>query len=1382
MNQEKLKENIWQIIENYFSSTTNPLSSTQIDSYNMFLQEQIPKTLRQFNPISMYFDNYPGDDLYRFKLEIYMGASSIYNIKDQTKESDSSEISNELEIDTDATDEHIIINDGDGVYFSKPTIPTKIEKTDEEIETDERLLADKSQIPRFKYKEKQLFPNEARLKNITYKTEISCDIFIKITELDNRVDEYKKQPILERKYYKYEKIPLGNIPIMLHSKACVLHNMSKPTLSTMGECIYDQGGYFIIDGKEKVIVAQERQVENKLYIKKYTNPDDNYDLELEIRSVPEAIFQPARITKLVMLNQKYNDNKTIEKYTMKVLIPNIINNDSEKKNEKLEIPLILLFRALGIITDKSILELIAGNSDIKNNYTTKEFFEYLIPSFNESRLINTQMLALNYLKEHVVLKGSNTSLKDDLKITVLLDTLKNHFIPHMGTEFLPKAHYLSYMVREVLLTKIGYKNPTDRDSFINSRVDVSGDLMSNIFRDLYFRIVKQVKESIHTTYYKNKETVSKETNEKTEWSQPDTNTGFARIFNIITSSGNQNSININKLIDKQIMDDGFIYVFKIGWGLKDSSSDSKEGVVQDLNRLNYLGYISHIRRVNKELSASAKIRSPHSLHSSSYGIMCPDETPDGGNIGLKKSIALFAKVTFKINSQPLLKILINNDLIPYYSHKNYDDCSVFLNERIVGYHSNANKLVKKLKLLRRNGLINIYTSIAWYVIDNKIKISTDSGRCCRPLLIVENQEMLLNSVNKKDLLVKISKTKYAWKYLVGGTRLLRTSINDDEKIPYIDYEDKYIENEISSNNKLLEQHCGIIEYIDTEEANTCLIAMNNDEIINNKTTRFTHCEIHPSLMFGVLAINLPLIEKNQHPRNQFATIQSKQAIGIYGTNFMNRMDTKGQILFYPQKPLLQSIFSNYLSTNDLPNGINAIVAILSYSGYNQEDSIIFNEDSVERGLFKTIKFKTFSSQEEILEDETREMIVDPFTYVQAGLTITDFKPTNYNNLDKYTGIVKENVYIDEGDIIIGKLIITNELDSNGNLICKDNSVMIKRNEKGFVDKVYVDINSNDLKYCKIRIRQGKLPEIGDKFCSRYGQKGTIGLLIKSVDLPITKDGIVPDLIINPHAIPSRMTLGQILETVLGKTSSYLNTILQYAPFSHDNLDSLSYILEKLKFDRYGNEILYSGRTGQQLKTNIFIGPTYYQRLTHQVSDKFYSRDEGSKTVLSHQPVGGRAAGGGLRIGEMERDVLLAHGTSSFLKESMMERSDKYRYYISDKSGLISIVNKSKNIYQDFSNDETKINESSDNTTKVSTRISDSNFYAIETPYSFKLLSQELESMSIAPRLITSKSKNKWMENSSNIISPDEIKDRLSTPDVDSLTNVKVKKRVLIKKE
>ena len=1249
------------IIENaYFSKIKKYISINQLDSYNVFLEQIIPKAIRQFNPISIYNDKLK-DNIYQHEINITVGGSQ--DVKSGE-----------------------IINDGKGIYIGKPILY----KYNKELDKSESKIC---------------YPNEARLKNITYQSCIYVDIFIVYIKRDitgNIVEEYPKTSIFERQL-------LGNIPIMLQSKACALESVPKSMLYQMGECIYDQGGYFIIDGKEKVIISQERQFENKLYT---SISDDVFYCTSEIRSMPEHTFQPARITKLTMYREKKTNQIHILDNTIRVQIPNISD----------DIPLFVLFRALGIISDKDILSMILY--DLTTTHS-KSMLQILRNTIIDSQHISTQLEALRFIqskinpiKEPMDIKNigemdeeSRNSYKkliqekENIEFGYIEETFRNYFLPHVGKNSIDKAFYLGYIVRKLLNVRFGIEQPTDRDSYMFKRIDISGFLIGAIFRDLYFRVKNHLTHSINTIY------ASKE------------NPNYWNTHGIETLI---NSTNIKMFFNSNILTDGMRYTFKNCWGLKNSSS-CKEGVVQDINRMSYLGFISHIRRVNTPISKSAKIRAPHSLHSSSWGIMCPSETPDGGNVGIRKNLALMANITIGCNSLPIEKCAILNGTIrlselTIQEIESYT--KVFINERWIGVHKHPEQFVYKFKLLRRNACINIFTSICWNIRDSEVRISTDSGRSCRPLLIVENNTLKCTP----KIIDDIKDGRMDWNHLISG------NLHDGD----IDYYSCKYTDDITLDD--LEKNSAIIEYIDIDEANTCMIASSQNDLQKNKTVKYTHCEIDPCLILGVLGANIPFIGCNQAPRNQFSNAQGKQGVGIYATNFRNRMDTKTQILFYPQRPIIDTKYSKYLGARDIPFGTNVILAIGSYSGYNQEDAIIMNKTSVERGLFRSVKFRTYSEHEEKPLGSNQKI----FFCVPDEYELDNLKTGNYSKLDK-RGIIKEGVRVNENDVIVGKCIQSGKKEDTGELLYNDCSKTAKRAETGIVDKVYQDVSSDDMKFCKIRVRKDKIPELGDKFASKHGQKGVIGMLIRAEDMPTTKDGIVPDMIINPFGFPKRMTVGQFLEALFSKICLNRGCFGDGTGFHQYDINNLSEVLEKkYNYERYCNELVYNGQTGEQMKMSIFMSSVYYQRLMHQVEDKVHSRNSGAKSALTKQPAGGRAMGGGLRIGEMERDALLSHGLSSFLKESMMERADKYRIYIDHSTGYISSVNPAKNIYQSMGSQTAKyFKNDNNNSEKKYIGAPTSNFSCIEVPYAFKLFVQEIESTGVGPRFVTESMEKHW---------------------------------------
>ena len=1308
IDQLNLDKDCWDIIDSYFNTVANYISKNQIDSFNMCLDEQIAKTLRQFNPIQSVYDYKENG---RFEVDIYVGGS----IKDDE-----------------------IINDGMSITIGKPIIYEKKivvdPDTGAEVETT---------------KTRQLYPNEARLKNLTYNIAIYTDIHISYKYYEDNSLKFKDISTFKNKL-------LGRMPCMLQSKGCVLSAIPRGNLKEFGECPYDHGGYFIIDGKEKVITAQTRQIENKIYTKKNKQDDPN-EYEAEIRSVPENTHQPARITRVYIRNpvERFENTKKGDKNTpdiqvnksgiITVAVPNLTES----------IPIFILFRALGVTTDKEILQYICGDIDSFDNTShnlgkksekpmSEIWQDYLYDNIYLASQVHTQLDALRYIqniirslnpnkseRKDVLLddklrKNKENRLKyykllrenEDVDFKYIMDILYNWFIPHMGTNnFSEKAAFLGYMTRELLKTKWGMLELTDRDNYIYKRIDVGGFLMSTMFRDLYFRVRNFLEQSVNTNYnelYK-KQSVIIDSQGATYKSN---------IKDLLVSEEN-----ISIFFNQELITDGFKYAFKNCWGLR--NAPCKEGVVQDLARLTYLGMISHIRRVVTPLGASSKLRGPHMMHLSTYGILCPIETPDGANVGVKTNIAILTDITFGTNSSGIFQALLDNYLIlqnqlpidNIVSDK--DLVTVFLNGRLVGYHRFPNLLVKRLKLLRRNALINIYTSIAWYIDRMEIKISTDSGRSCHPMLIVEENRLKMNRSHLKAL----NDGTINWYHLIAG----RENWNQ--------YDPRYYKT--TATNAELEAKGGVIEFIDTEELNTCFLAINYSMLVNNPDSKFSHCEIHPCIIFGIMGSIIPYVQTNQLPRNLYSCGQGKQAIGVYASNYLNRMDTKTQVLYYPQKSLIQNRISKHLYNNTLPYGMNAIIGIACYTGYNQDDSIIFNKSALDRGLFRSIKYRTYSIREE--ENEytgLRSKICNPYLIGDSRIIVQNLKPGNYNKLG-LNGIIKEGVKADENDIICGKVIMTNNYDADGKQIYLDASEYIRRAETGTVDKTFFSYDNNGFMFVKVRLRKEKIPELGDKFASRSGQKGIMGMLLNEADMPVSARGVRPDMLINPQAFPKRMTISQFIESYFAKGCSLLGIFGDSSPFQTIPVEKIGSVLQSLGYERYGCELLYNGSTGEQLESDIFIGPTYYERLQHQVEDKIHSRAEGAVTMLSKQPTGGRSIGGGLRIGEMERDSLLAHGVAGFIKETMSDRSDSTDIIICAGCGQIAMANIQKNIYHCYNCNSSRVYYDKNKMHKEQTETSKNDFELLQVPYAMKLLTQELEGMSIQPHFITDNSAKKW---------------------------------------
>jgi len=1188
MEEQQLEIDTWKVINSYFEDNKYFLTSHQIDSFNDFISSKLPQTIREKNPLRIYKKKIKTgeENEYKYEINIYFGGK-----------------------------------EGNKIYIGRPTIYDS---------KNERNL-------------KQMFPNEARLRNLNYSSPINLDIYI---EFIIRTGQGSKTIIKE-----LNNINIGKIPIMLHSKYCILNNQSKKMLIEMGESPYEQGGYFIINGKEKTILSQERVAENKLHLMKKNIDDSIYSDVVEIKSVADNSFKPAKSNAVKL----FHKNSTIL-----VTIPNI----------RKPIPLFILFRALGIESDKEIIKYIFP--DIYNQ-KNQMLIEKLRPTIANTGPIYSQIDARNYLK-------SLTRFRTLEHLQLILDI---DFLPHINNQ-IGKIYYLGFMVNNLLKLSENLIDPTDRDSFAFKRIDLSGFLLASLFREYYEIFLSKCNLEIDKLYNYNNSIYDE----------------GEKITNLISIE------NKFKIFNPNIIENGLIRSMKGNWGVKDDPS--KQGIVQDLNRLSYLGTISHLRRVNLPNIRNTKLVGPRRLHNSTWGIMCPVETPDGGNIGCIKHFSIMAKVSFGSNANPILQALRDNNIIPISEIIPEDmigNTTVFVNGNIIGIHKNAPTLIKNLRILKRNACIYPYSSIIWNINNMIIEVNTDAGRCIRPVFSINNNQNPLN----KEIIHRLNTKTINWENMVYGNLKKKRKLDQYSK-DYICPNKEILDLPKNLENiyDYLQENQGILEYIDVEESETSLISTRLSQLKEDNENKYTHSEIHPSMILGVMGLIIPFAEHNQAPRNLFSAGQSKQSIGLYTSNYKNRLDQAAYVLSYPQRPLITTRMMNYITEEKLPYGENAIVAIACYSGYNQEDAVIMNKSSLQRGLFRSTYLRTYTEREEDAKiNGTDTEFIDPIIVNAKNIKLGK----DYTKLNKY-GFIKKDQRITDKDIIIGKV---NKVQGEDGTYYIDSSIKPKKNTKGFIERVFVDINENDKKLCKVCIREERIPEVGDKFSSRAGQKGTIGMVVNQEDMPFTKDGIVPDIIVNPHAIPSRMTIGQLIEAVFGKLAACKAFIADASPFTNAEhpIEIIGdYLQENCGFERNGNEILYNGRNGKQLECSIFIGPTYYMRLKHLVKDKFNSRAKGPNMYLTRQPAIGRANDGGLRLGEMERDAILAHGISAFLNESFMKRSDEYSIYISHKTGSIVPVNKSKNIYpsEDYS--------------------------LIRVPYTFKLLMQELEAMSVTPRLIT----------------------------------------------
>ena len=1222
----------WNLIDKYFKDNPSNLVAHHLDSYNDFFSKGIFQIFRENNPI-------------RFIER---------ELADSKGSKSSSEMPKECLL-------YLGGKDGTKIYFGKPII-----YDDNEFEKP---------YPHYMY------PNDARLRNMTYGITIHYDIDVDFIEYNGgeKMEQTKT----------FEKIYLGRFPIMVQSNLCILKGLASEARFNMGECRNDYGGYFIISGKEKVILSQEKFADNMLYVRKY-KPDELYSYSCEVHSVSEDSSKPIRYTsvKIVAPDVSFTNNQIV------VDVPNV----------KKPIPLFILMRALGVISDRTIIEYCL--LDLNSNSNMIDLF---IPSVHDANTIFTQQIALEFIAKFTKRQT----------VSAVQDILMNYFLPHVGEDnFLNKAYFIGFMVNKLLRVFMGREAPTDRDNFKFKRIETSGSLIYDLFREYYLIQNRNIFLKMDKEFY---------------YHPGKYRSNFVSLV----------EDNIKDFFKDRIVEDGFKKGFKGNWGADPNTK--RIGLVQDLNRLSWFTQISHLRKINLPLDPTAKVVGPHLLHSTQWGIIDPVDTPDGGNVGLHKHLAITTAVTNGFSSYPIIKWLRANTPLKLLTECEpsvlSNSTKVFVNGNWVGILDNPIQTTNMLKLFRRNGVIPVYTSISFSYESNIIYIYTDSGRLTRPIFyrdlqIDENGRTKYGKLSYDHGTVKdiIESRKYTWTQVISGFEKKNdNNFNVRNNILY-DVSDLYPgHNSLEHILEMFERNRAIIDYLDTSEEEAALIATVPSNLKSN--SYYTHCEIDPSLIFGVMGNSIIYPESNQLPRNVFSCGQSRQAVSVYHSNFQMRMDKMGVILNYGQTPLIKSRYLEYINKEEQPYGVNAIVAIMSYTGYNVEDAILINEASVKRGIFRTTYYTSYEAREES-EKVSGNSINTVFANIESKPNVKGIKEGfDYSKLDAF-GLVKENTVIDEKVVLIGE--VTNNPEKRG--YYTDNSKTTKKGQLGFVDKAFMTEGEEGFRIAKIRIREDRAPAIGDKMASRAGQKGTLGLIIPEEDMPFTSDGVRPDLIINPHALPSRMTIGQLVESLFGKACALYGGYGDCTAFATNgaNYDTYGPMLTRMGYHNSGNQILYNGYTGEQVYSEIFIGPTYYMRLKHMVKDKINYRATGKRNFLTRQTNQGRANDGGLKIGEMERDGIMAHGLSYFLNESYMVRGDQYYMAVCNKTGAIAIYNPDKNLFlSPFADGPLVFNKTVEGE-QVLDAISKygRSFSLLRIPFALKLMIQELQVMNIQMRIIT----------------------------------------------
>jgi DNA-directed RNA polymerase II subunit RPB2 len=1222
---------------------------------------------------------------------------------------------------------------------------------------------------------KPMYPHEARLRNFTYASKTTVDIVFTVNHRYNTDKLSKDINATTTSTFTIPGLKFIDIPIMVGSCNCIVEQYRRNFGTNAQECPLDSGGYFIIKGTEKVVIGQEHAAENQPHV--YASKKPKWDWVMEYRSVPDnKCISPKQMEMAV------SSKANLYGHGIHVMIP--------RMRAKTSIELFVLFRALGVASDRQICDIIMlGVDDSKKEkmlrfleasiydaaeymptnlheydklgnhvginhdpvrrakhdaaiceaafshfmtvipYTTiftktpdkkkdekhpanpevasyrmqtvahqqhqpheitkqsspEEYRVYMqtlfLPTLNQLDRYRTQHENTyqtgsfsSFFLQIIRCRKNHTKSKDRRK-EYTSDILANELFPHCKT-LTQKIYLLGMVANRLIQTALGWIEPADRDSYQNKRIELSGTLINNLFRNLFSRFVKEFDRHI-----------IREINHGT-WNDPE---------QIIHHT------NIHRLFVPNTVENGSNRALSTGdFSVKQSGGNNKVGVAQVLNRLNNAAVLSHLRRINTPLEKTGELIAPRKLHGTTAGFLCPIETPEGQSVGVVKQLAMMTHVTIPVQSQS--NAIIYAEVAQYIEPLSLDEpaqkynrkVKVIVNGTWVGITNDPVRCYAELKDRKYRGIFNIYISIVFDIPKLEIRICSDGGRMCRPLFRVRNGRALITA-------------EHVHKLMSGE----------------LDWDDLLI-----SGHKLPE---AVIEYIDVNEQAYAKIGMRLDanrylHDVSAEQSAFgalsyTHCEIHPSLWFGLIASCIPFPHLNQSPRNAYQTAMGKQAMGITST-VNNRMDKTAYRLEYPSRPLVNTRMADILQMNRLPAGCQVHVAIMSFTGYNQEDSVLINQAAIDRGMFATTVYHTEKDDDKgSSRDEVIRCVPDPHN--TRGM-----KLANYSKLVKQTGFMRENDLVENRDVYNGKKsqIKENRGEPSQKLKYEDQSKVFRTNENNtYINKNYVGRNGDGYNFSKTQFRTYRRPNIGDKFASRSAQKGTAGKIVLEKDMPFTAEGIRPDVIINPHCIPSRMTISQMVEHALGNLLVELGVFGDGTCFGDMSADHLVKALQQVGFESHGNHIMYDGHTGQQFEVSTFMGPVYYQRLKHMVNDKEHSRAIGPMVNLTRQPADGRSRDGGFRIGEMERDVFIAHGVPEFCMDRMYYCSDKYGVHVCKKCGMIATYNDGKGTEQvsmkHFTTYECRMCK---NTVE---------FGYVRLPYAAKLLFQELQTINISPRIM-----------------------------------------------
>ena len=1028
-------------------------------------------------------------------------------------------------------------------------------------------------------------PVEARLRNVSYVAPLMLEA--------NVIEDGKT---LESRF-----IHIGDIPVMVKSESCILRSFTQQKLIDYAEDPEDPGGYFIINGSERVIVGLEDLSYNKIIV----------DAE---KVGGKKVFKAKVYSSIVGYRAKL-ELVLKEDGLIVARIP----------GSPVDIPIITLMRALGLESDKEIASVISLNDNVQNE----------LESSFEKTDITTSKDAIVYISKRIA-----PGMLEEFQIKRAETLLDWGLLPHLGKQpdnRKEKTQFLGEAACKLLELKLGWIQPDDKDHYGNKVVKFAGQMLADLFRTAFRNLVRDMKYQLER-------------------------------------SGQKRGINaVSAAIRPGIISDKLNNAIATGnWGR------GRVGVTQLLDRTNYLSTISHLRRVQSPLSRTQPNFEARDLHSTHFGRICPSETPEGSNCGLVKNLALSAIISVSVSSEEVVEKMYEFGTAHFSDVKDSvkkDGARIFVDGKLIGYHKDGEKLANSLRELRRSSKIHPHVGISIHQPEQegatkRLYVNCNAGRVLRSLIIVKDGKSVLT----QDLLDKVTKKLVSWNDLI---------------------------------------RMGVIELVDANEEENCLITFDDKHV-----KKHTHIEIFPSAILGAGASIIPYPEHNQSPRNTYESAMAKQSLG-FSTPMMNTSTyVRQHSMLYPQTPIVTTKAMGLLGLEKRPAGQNCVVAVLPFDGYNIEDAIVLSKSSVERGLGRTFFYRIYESESKQYPGGMR----DNFEIPNADDNLRGYKGEKSYRLLEDDGIIASESRVSGGDILIGKtspprfMEEYRELESTGPYR-RDTSIGVRPSEVGVVDTIVLTQANEGGKMYKVRIRDMRPPEIGDKFASRHGQKGVVGILAKAEDLPYTADGISPDVLINPHAFPSRMTVGMMMESITGKAAAIRGKKVDASAFVGEKMDDVKGVMKDAGFEYSGKEIMYDGKTGKQFPVEVFIGVVYYQKLHHMVADKIHARARGQVQMLTKQPTEGRARGGGLRFGEMERDCIIAYGASMILKDRLLDESDKSDIFVCERCGLVAYHDvKQRRFYCRVCVDKGKVS-------------------SVSVAYAFKLLLQEMSSLAIAPRLL-----------------------------------------------